>query len=329
MSYLERIAERVDSFYVDLAAESLYHPEREANPARARWRFLQRRLKDGSFFLFTKQMTSLSLDSRQSSPVPRAFESKKSKRQSVSFDHVLSQAISSVSKTSASGTARPTSRGHKHTKTASNHTHANAGYRNGTPPPVPPMPSIHQPQPVRPLRLADAHTARARGPSDSTTYEEEMLSKAANRMSQFMNRRMKDIRRLSKSTDLGLSLDHAMAVYGGRRGPESVAESDESEGSSPTSGSSVGLGLSRSVRNQQVPVEQRTMYGNGGASSGPHSRQTSLGSSVRRVPSRSDLHSATFSRKLSVYGNSRPGTPSGQSQTGSTIPAVPPKPSHW
>ncbi|KAG8823264.1 hypothetical protein FRC17_009376 [Serendipita sp. 399] len=51
MGYLERIAERVESFYTDMAALSLYHPESEANPARARWKFLQRRIKDGSFFV--------------------------------------------------------------------------------------------------------------------------------------------------------------------------------------------------------------------------------------------------------------------------------------
>ncbi|EEB88587.1 hypothetical protein MPER_13507, partial [Moniliophthora perniciosa FA553] len=67
----------------------------------------------------------------------------------------------------------------------------------------------------RPLRLADAHTARAKGGKDNaTSFEEQISARATNRMSTFMQGRMKDIKRLSKSVNGMLSLDHALTVYG-------------------------------------------------------------------------------------------------------------------
>ena len=49
MSILGRIAQRLQNFYVDLAAHSVYNPDLEENPARTRWRVLARKVKDGSF----------------------------------------------------------------------------------------------------------------------------------------------------------------------------------------------------------------------------------------------------------------------------------------
>ncbi|CAE6397648.1 unnamed protein product, partial [Rhizoctonia solani] len=40
MQYLERIVERLESYYKDHAALNLYNPNQEANPARARWNIL-------------------------------------------------------------------------------------------------------------------------------------------------------------------------------------------------------------------------------------------------------------------------------------------------
>ncbi|KAG8776015.1 hypothetical protein FRC16_004643, partial [Serendipita sp. 398] len=167
MGYLERIGERVDSFYTDMGSLSLYHPESEANPARARWKFLQRRIKDGSFFVLARDMAPFNLD-KPAQPIS-SFESKRNKRQSVSFDHILSQAVSSVSKVNGSKKPRRVEK------------------RSGWEPSTTRSPTIIQeeendipPVPVRPLRLADAHTARARGPSGSTSYEEQNVRKAAN-----------------------------------------------------------------------------------------------------------------------------------------------------
>ena len=39
------------TFYVDLAAQSVYNPMIEGNPACTRWRVLARQIKDGSFTL--------------------------------------------------------------------------------------------------------------------------------------------------------------------------------------------------------------------------------------------------------------------------------------
>lgn len=313
MSYLERIAERVESFYVDLAAISLYHPEREANPARARWRFVQRRVKDGSFFVLTRNMVPLNLD--KPVRVESAFERKRNNRQSISFDQVLSQAVSSVSKSKV-GRAPP----REHTRSASKRS-------------VPEVPSL--PPATRPLRLADAHTARARGPTGSTSYEDQILSRAANRMSQFMTRRVKDINRLSKATGATnlLSLDHAMSVYGApSRGQDH--DSDDSGSASPTD--TIGTISPRSYPVTPLSGQRRTnmtpsSYGGSQARMTP-SRSNSIarsdgGRSIRSAMSKSDLHAATFNRKLSVYGSGS--VSGGPSPSDTRPPPLPTKESHW
>lgn len=300
ISYLERIAERVESFYVDLAAVSLYCPQNEANPSRARWKFIQRRIKDGSFFVLTRTMVNLNLDA----PIraETAFEAKRNKRQSISFDQVLSQAVSNVS-------SYKDPRHGRNTSTASR-AHSNSRQV----PPVPPLP-------IRPLRLAEAHTARAQGgPGNSTTYEEQILTRASNKMSQFMNRRMKDIHRLSKSTNM-LSLEHAMAVYG-RGAPRSDSGSDDSDVSPTSTAQPLYSAPSRLGGRSTAPPSE---FGGSVISRAPsNASMASNARSVKAAMSRSQLHSATFSRKLSVY---RPNNGTSQSETVS--PVVPSKPSHW
>ncbi|KAG8813411.1 hypothetical protein FRB91_002732 [Serendipita sp. 411] len=317
MGYLERIGERVDSFYTDMGSLSLYHPESEANPARARWKFLQRRIKDGSFFVLARDMAPFNLD-KPAQPIS-SFESKRNKRQSVSFDHILSQAVSSVSKVNGSKKPRRVEK------------------RSGREPSTTRSPTIIQeeendipPVPVRPLRLADAHTARARGPSGSTSYEEQNVRKAANRMSQFMTGRMKDIRRLSKNFN-ALSLEHAMSLYGPAGQREEETSSDSGSSVSPLTESPRHLQEHQRTGNRQV-VSPRTgmnrTIGGGSTYSRSLARQPSSAESdsgktersARTLMSRSEMQSATFSRKLSVYQSSR-------EKSNAVIET--PKPSHW
>ena len=55
ITILQRIAERLHTFYVDLSAHSVYNPDIEDNPARTRWKVLARRIKDGSFFGLSRE----------------------------------------------------------------------------------------------------------------------------------------------------------------------------------------------------------------------------------------------------------------------------------
>ena len=349
MSVLQRIAERVESFYIDLASQSLYHPEQEANPARARWRFIQRRIKDSSFFLLTRDIhssvdTYMGLDMERPMKASNTFDAPiggRKKRQSVSFDQVLSQAVSSVAK-SPGMTAR---RGPSRAPTV--YEDEEAEYNLPTPR-QPHQQHPQQPPGPRPLRLADAHTARAKGGRNAeTSFEEQISTRAMNRMSIFMQGKMKDMRRLSKSLNQNgvFTFDHAMTLYGNggsapasrsqsrnrnRNGADSQPQSEnehEMDYAYTSSGSSSPTDVS--------PFPSRTH-------SRAASRQLSL-DKLNGVPprsnagsvssiSRKDMQAATFGRKLSVYGGSR----SGGSRSGDSpsrkekAPPLPPsKASHW
>ncbi|CCA74881.1 related to nitric-oxide synthase, salivary gland [Serendipita indica DSM 11827] len=315
IGFLARIAERVESFYTEMAALSLYQPASEVNPARARWKFIQRRIKDGSFFILSREMSPFNLDNPTAHAT--AYESKRSKRQTVSFDHILSQAVSSMSK------ATPGTRNARRNESKSRpEPHPNQSYAQGiSAGGTPPVPS-------RPLRLADTHTARAVASSNSTSFEDESIVKAANRMSRFMTGKIKDLRRLSKKFD-NLSLEHAMARYG------SPLQNEEDYSSESGSSASSLLETPRPIRDHQrsgtrhTAVEQ--LVGSQGSGDGVASRFRVQGSSggsesgrtersARTLMSRSDLQAATFTRKLSVL-QSTAGS-SGRSRDS-------PKPSHW
>ena len=174
VSLLERIAERLDTYFVELSAQSLYHPELEDNPARARWRLVRRRINDGSFFLYTQDLTldSDHFDAFATEPLPTQKPSRGRQRESVSFDRVISQANFMVQQNAH-----------------------------------PPSPQFLSPS--EPRRLADSHTLRAsdsgRGPS---SYEKHLDRKAANRVSTFLSGNLKAIRRLSRVDLTGL--EHAI-----------------------------------------------------------------------------------------------------------------------
>ncbi|KAJ8112822.1 hypothetical protein OPT61_g4898 [Boeremia exigua] len=77
MQVLERMANRLEGFYAKLARYSVFRPEVERNPARARWNILKRKIWDGSFFVLTREASM--------HPVPSY------RIDGVDFDQVISQ----------------------------------------------------------------------------------------------------------------------------------------------------------------------------------------------------------------------------------------------
>ncbi|KAB5589320.1 Nitrate reductase [NADPH] [Ceratobasidium theobromae] len=181
MKYLERVAERLESYYTDHAALSLYNPIQEANPARARWNILHRRIRDGSFFVFTRQIHFTDdLDDVQTMQPASKTRVARNKRESVTFDQILSQAASLIVASEKCEKIQ-----------------------------------LENPQLVKKNQgLAAAHTKRAgEAVNASSTYEEQSVYSANKRMSKFMQSRMKDIQRLSHAKS-NFSLKHAFAAYG-------------------------------------------------------------------------------------------------------------------
>lgn len=166
VSLLEKIAERLDTFYVELSALSLYRPEIEGNPARARWRLVKRRIADGSFFLYTQELsleTALEPDStgggRLGSLRRRSVWGGTGR--GVTFDQVVAHASSMV-KTSIESAQSGSS------KSAGEQQHFTDGRFPGT--------------------LADAHSMRAESANGkgTTSYESMLERKATLRTKRFL-----------------------------------------------------------------------------------------------------------------------------------------------
>jgi hypothetical protein len=258
VSLLERIAERLDTFYVELSAQSLYHPRIESNPARARWHLVRRRIYDGSFFIYTQD---LNFDSISSFEFPVA-----SKRISVSFDRVISQANEMVA---ASLHRQQASEDHDNLSTL-----------------------IQRP----PRRLADVHSRRAEDTGrDLSSFERHIDRKAANRISTFLTGNMKAVRRLSRAVDVG-ALEHALRTQSPLREPSPLRRQGsgllstrvhERSGSvsSSSSGSSRGSskGSSRGERKSFLPGGPRDSL---------------------RLPMRGGRHTTRMSTATSVSGRS-------------------------
>lgn len=81
MQVLERMANRLEGFYTKLARYSVFQPEMERNPARARWNILKRKIWDGSFFVLTRDSSMSVAHMHQPHRAPEG----------VDFDHVINQ----------------------------------------------------------------------------------------------------------------------------------------------------------------------------------------------------------------------------------------------
>ncbi|KAF2844682.1 hypothetical protein T440DRAFT_493968 [Plenodomus tracheiphilus IPT5] len=81
MQILERMANKLGAFYAKLARYSVFQPELEVNPARARWNILKSKIWDGSFYILTRDMSVKS---------PQLYQLGQSE-QNLEFDQVISQ----------------------------------------------------------------------------------------------------------------------------------------------------------------------------------------------------------------------------------------------
>lgn len=55
MQVLERMANRLEGFYAKLARYSIFQSEMERHPARARWSIVKRKIRDGTFFVLSRE----------------------------------------------------------------------------------------------------------------------------------------------------------------------------------------------------------------------------------------------------------------------------------
>ncbi|SPJ78128.1 related to nitric-oxide synthase, salivary gland [Fusarium torulosum] len=88
---LERMAHRLSMFYTQLSRISVYQPEIEHNPARTRWAFVRRCVRDGTFFVMTQRISG---GIAKDSPSESYYMSTKG-MESTTFDNIVSQ-INSV-----------------------------------------------------------------------------------------------------------------------------------------------------------------------------------------------------------------------------------------
>jgi hypothetical protein len=173
LSVLERVAQRLETFFSRLARESIYRPEIEKNPAKTRWNVLRRKVHDGSFFVLAQ---GVAFDGSRNTSLP--FRSTKNADQEIPFVDVISQAKQAVDMGKPQGISSTDSRSSSH-----------------------------------PGRLADSHTARAapsvKAPSSHEIHESR---NALQSIAVFMDSNQKSIKRLSQMPS-NLSLDKIMATY--------------------------------------------------------------------------------------------------------------------
>ncbi|KAF5025351.1 hypothetical protein F66182_2562 [Fusarium sp. NRRL 66182] len=104
---LERMAHRLAMFYAQMARLSVYQPELEHNPARTRWAFVRRCIRDGSLFVLTE---SISTDTLIRGQPGTDYMSEKS-GQKTHFESILAQVnhrITSSTAEEAEKTTQPT-----------------------------------------------------------------------------------------------------------------------------------------------------------------------------------------------------------------------------
>ncbi|KAI0399431.1 cytochrome b5-like Heme/Steroid binding domain-containing protein [Xylaria palmicola] len=93
LQILDRMSRRLGVYYAQLAQLSIYHPELESNPARTRWTFVRRLIRDGSFFVLSHRMETNVLQNGQSAA---PYVSRSHGNQSVGFDRVMSHVQASL-----------------------------------------------------------------------------------------------------------------------------------------------------------------------------------------------------------------------------------------
>ncbi|KAI0912553.1 cytochrome b5-like Heme/Steroid binding domain-containing protein [Ustulina deusta] len=92
LQILDRMSRRLGVFYAQLAQQSIYHPELESNPARTRWTFVRRLIRNGSFFVLTHDMGTDVIQNGQSA----FYVSRSNVNHNVGFDRVMSRVQASL-----------------------------------------------------------------------------------------------------------------------------------------------------------------------------------------------------------------------------------------
>lgn len=165
MQLLERMAKRLEIFYANLARYSVYNPHLEANPARTRWRLVRQRVRDGSFFLLTRNFSM--------GTVVASSVSAQSFQTNIDFDRVMNQVRNGLSTVPAGVQS------------------------NGSP-------QMGQGQGQGRMTLNEMHTARTKAPlMGNSAFESHESRTALRRMSSFIDQNMRSIRRLSKMPPSG------------------------------------------------------------------------------------------------------------------------------
>ncbi|KAI0110397.1 cytochrome b5-like Heme/Steroid binding domain-containing protein [Nemania sp. FL0031] len=167
LQILDRMSRRLGVFYAQLAQQSIYHPELESNPARTRWTFVRRMIRDGSFFVLSHKMETDVLQNGQSSA---PYVSRNNENQNVGFDRVMSQVQASL---------------------VSNHQAA----------------PYHNQRLQSPINLNAVHQTRGRSTGDASALATRENAHALKAMSSFVERNNKAIRRLSKLPASAMSFD--------------------------------------------------------------------------------------------------------------------------
>jgi len=177
LSVLERVAQRLETFYSRLARESIYRPEIEKNPARTRWNVLRRKIKDGSFFILSQGTAFTGAKS-----AGKPFRAIRHADQDIVFAQVISQA-----KNALDGHAQTTRAAYARSEADSDR-----GRRT----------------------LAHSHMARAApSPKAPSSYEIHESHHALQSMSKFMDSNVQSIKRLSQ-LPANLSFSQIVAAYG-------------------------------------------------------------------------------------------------------------------
>ncbi|KAI6377713.1 hypothetical protein MCOR25_002437 [Pyricularia grisea] len=172
MQVLERMAKRLEMFYEKLSKLSVYKPEIEQNPARTRWHLVRQRISDGSFFVLTQEM---SVTAATQLFQPRG-------QPTVDFDQIISQVRHTLNIKSATHHTQPQQQQHHH------HHHQKQITTPATTPPLMQTPTLNS-----------MHQSRSQAPTDgASAFESYENRNALNRMSTFMDRNMRAIRRLSR-----------------------------------------------------------------------------------------------------------------------------------
>ncbi len=117
LSVLERVAQRLETFYARLARESVYRPELEKNPARTRWNVLKQKIWDGSFFVLTEEAAFTG-----SKDAAKPYRSTRHVDQDVLFAQVVSQAKMAVDDNHLTRPQKPSSDSGRSRRLADSHT---------------------------------------------------------------------------------------------------------------------------------------------------------------------------------------------------------------